>query len=241
MGSNANFSFELTENHGAALVTRHSTYREDSQLYSEFEGYTKRHYESWVTFARKKKYGNNIQPVLVSGFDMTRDFAMVAYSHKGPPLKTYSTINVPVPASTPATPWGTFRARCRPHTNSGPQVCNPGQQGGGGASLPSQSMERGNAPNQCVFVRYYTMRKRMKLFPEVIRAGAGPHDLGPGDNAADGYPELTACSHVRFTPYHDKGLGGPHASTTDDLNHEQDIVVRNTPHVLSFIHTLFPF
>jgi len=81
----------------------------------------------------------------------------------------------------------------------------------------------------------------MKLFPEGIRAGAGPHDLGSGDNAADGYPELTAYSHARSTHYHDENLGGPRASPVDDINHDQDIVVRNTPYVLSFIHTFFPF
>jgi hypothetical protein len=50
----ASFSFELTGNRGAALVTKYSTYREDSLLESVFERYTKRHYASWVAFARHK-------------------------------------------------------------------------------------------------------------------------------------------------------------------------------------------
>ena len=47
-----------------------------------FEEYTARHYKSWVEFARKKRLGKNIEPVLVSGFDVTRDFLMLAYFHK---------------------------------------------------------------------------------------------------------------------------------------------------------------
>ncbi|KAF9647851.1 hypothetical protein BDM02DRAFT_3116313 [Thelephora ganbajun] len=41
-----NFSFELTGDRGAALVTRHSAYRKDCLLEAAFETYTKRHYES---------------------------------------------------------------------------------------------------------------------------------------------------------------------------------------------------
>ena len=65
----ASFSYELTGSHGAALVTKYQTYREDSLLESAFERYTKRHYESWAVFARYKQYGDDVWPVLVSGFD----------------------------------------------------------------------------------------------------------------------------------------------------------------------------
>ena len=79
--SGARFAFELTERQGAALVTKYHTYREDIERESAFEEYTKRHYDSWVTFARNEQHGNDIKPVLVTGVDMTRDFAMLAYSN----------------------------------------------------------------------------------------------------------------------------------------------------------------
>ena len=62
------------------------------------------------------------------------------------------------------------------------------------------------------------MRKRgpLRLFPKVIRAGAGPHDLGPGDNAGDTSPELTVQ---------------PDTEPADDADLEPDIVIRNTPYV----------
>ena len=93
------FSFELTGDRGAALVTRHPTYCEDSLLDSAFEAYTVCHYESWVAFARDKQYGDNVHPVLVSGVDMTRDFAMVVYSNRSTSYERKQAIAVPMFAS----------------------------------------------------------------------------------------------------------------------------------------------
>ena len=185
-----------------------------------FERYTKRHYESWVAFARQKDYGNDVQPVLVSGIDMTRDFAMAAYSYEDTSFESDLTINVPTLASASASLWGTWRTRCSPHTNHGPQECNPPSPERAIELSSLRLAEVGPIPsefNQCVFVRYYTMRARgpLRLFPKVIRAGAGPHDLGPGDNAGDTSPELIVQSDAELT----------------DTDLEPDIVVRNTPYV----------
>ena len=84
----AKLSHELTWNCGAALGTKYLTYREDSLLESASERYTMCHYESWVALARHKDYGNDVQPVLISGVDITRDFAMVAYSYEETSLES---------------------------------------------------------------------------------------------------------------------------------------------------------
>ena len=222
----ANFSFELTGNRGAALVTKYSTYREDSWSELAFEKYTKRHYESWVVFARHKEYGHDVQPVLISGVDMTRDFAMVAYSYNDTSFESDSTIGAPMLISASASIQGTWRTRYTPHTNHGPQDCTP--------PLPEdisslQSAEAGIIPsafNQSVFVRYYTMRRRVPfgLFPKVIRAGAGPHDLGPGDSTGGTFPEL---------------MVQPDTEPMDDTD-ELDTVVRNTPYVLFLLRIFVP-
>ena len=225
----AHFSFELTGTRGAALVTKYKTYRQDSSLESEFEEYTKRHYDSWVEFARTKKYGNNVQPILVDGFDMTRDFAMVAYSEESTSLEADMSIDVPMLASL----WGTWRTSCSPHTNYGPQECTlppPGRT----VDFPSQLVGTRSIPNefdQCVFIRYYTMRPRKWFFPKVIRAGAGPHDLGSGDNRGDAFPELTVRHGTEPATDGDDDLGGRWDPVTDDTSSEPGIVVRNTPYV----------
>jgi len=233
----ANFSFELTGNRGAALVTRYPTYGEDSLLESAFERYTKRHYDSWVTFARHKQYGDDVRPVLVSGFDMTRDFAMVAYFNEGASLESDLTIAVPMVASASASLWGTWRTRCSPHTNCGPQQRGPSPNREA-IDFPSRSVDAGSIPNecnQCVFVRYYTMRsrKRIPMFPKVIRAGAGPHDPGSGDSRRDALPELAVWPDAEPTTNSDDGLGGQWGPTADDTDSESDLVTRNTPHVWS--------
>ena len=228
-----NFSYELTGNCGAALVTKYPTYREDSLLDSAFARYTKRHYKSWVKLARDKQYGDNVQPVLVSGFDMTRDFAMVAYSHEGTSVGADFTIPVPALGSASASVWGTWRTRCSPHTNYGPQMCNPPTRVRAIGSSSSGGAETSNIPDefsQCVFIRYYTMRPRkgIRLFPEVIRAGAGPHDLGSGENRGDTFPELAVQADDELITDDEEDPGAQLTPMTDDADSETDIVVRNT-------------
>lgn len=68
MGPGLKMTFELTSNQGAALMANHPTYREDAERERNFRLYTKRHYESWVDFARKQGHGDDeIKPVLVTG------------------------------------------------------------------------------------------------------------------------------------------------------------------------------
>ena len=224
-----NFSFELTGNHGAALVTKYSTYKEDSPLDSAFERYTKRHYDSWVAFAHRKDYGNDVQPVLVSGVDLTRDFAMAAYSYEDSSLESDSTIAAPMLISASASLWGTWRTRYMPHTNYGPQECTPPPLNPTMDVSSLHLTEGGTTPcafNQCAFVRYYTMRSRgpLGLFPKVIRADPGPHDLGPGDNTGDTFPMLAVQSDNE---------------TTGDSDVEPSIIIHNTPNVWFVQYRIF--
>ena len=234
-----NFSYELTGDRGAALVTRYPTYRKDALLESRFERYAKLHYESWVTFARHKDYGNDIQPVLVSGFDMTSDFAMVAYLNEGTSPGSNATITVPMFASSPAVR-GTWRARCLPHTNHGPQQRNPPPARERSThSSPSQLREAESPTdefNQCVFVRYYTMRKRLGI-PRVIKAAAGPHDLGPKGRDGEKSP---------LEAEHGSDSGSDMSSVFDDwdddrssvtsIDSESDIAVHNPTLVRPLSH-----
>ena len=235
----ASFSFELAGDRGAALVTRYPTYREDSLMESIFEKYTKRHYESWVAFARQKGYGDDVQPVLVSGFDMTKDFAMAAYSNVSASLESDLTIGVPTIASASATLWGTWRARHSPHTNYGPQECIPPPPG---RAIDFSSLQLAETPripsefNQCVFIRYYTMRMKLRLFPKVIRAGAGPHDLGSGDNTDDTFPDLLVQLDAESTLSSDDDP----EEEGEDTDLEPGNVIRNTPSVWYSQRALFP-
>ena len=209
-----NFSFELTEKQGAALVTKYRTYREDIELESAFEEYTKRHYDSWVTFARNARHGNDIKPVLVTGVEMTRDFAMIAYANNSAQLSSEFSTSVPLLASASASAWGTWHTQGLVHTNCGPQLCSPPPSPDALELYPSGSIRIDATPNeynQCVFIRYYSMRRRALMFPKIIKAGAGPHDLGSGDNCDETSPELT----VESSPDSDAGSEGSGDSPTD--------------------------
>ena len=152
---------------------------------------------------------------------MTRDFAMAAYSYEDASLEADLTVSAPMIVSASASLWGTWHTQYSPHTNYGPQECTPPtpEQAMDISSL--RSAEPGVIPsafNQCVFIRYYTMRSRgpLGLFPKVIRAGAGPHDLGPGDNTGGDFPELAVQ---------------PDVEPTENTDVELDVVIRNIPDV----------
>ena len=178
----SSISFQLTGDRGAALLTKHPIYREEIQLEGTFKEYTKEHYDSWVAFARERGHPDDIKPVLVTGVDMTMDFAMVTYSKDDDDLTAVFTISAPGVTS----PWGTWRTPGVIHTNCGPQPRRP-------PFATSHIETNSDEYNQCVFVRYYTIRKRLGI-PRVIRAAAGPHDLSPESPNSDGGSPLEAQS-----------------------------------------------
>ncbi|KAF9789496.1 hypothetical protein BJ322DRAFT_538591 [Thelephora terrestris] len=219
-----NFSFELVGDRGAALTTRHPTYNEDSQLDTAFKKYTIRHYKSWVKFARDKEYGENLRPVLVSGFDMTKDFAIMAYSCDRTSVQSDKTSSTPMFGSAPASPSWMWRTACSRNFKHGPQQLRPPS-----SSQPSAAGNPANEFNQCVFIRYYTMRFELGLFPRVIRAGAGPHDLGSGENRGETFPELHVQSDAGPMGF-DEGHGEQWDPTTNEADSELDMVIRNVPY-----------
>jgi hypothetical protein len=223
-------SFELSEKQGAALVTKYSTYREDIQREQIFEEYTRRNYDSWVAFVREGGHGNDIKPVLVTGVDMTRDFAMMSYLNSGVRLKSEFTASVPGVASASASAWGTWRTEGLVHTNCGPQLCLP-PSSTPTADLTSSSVSNtepiSEEYNQCVFVRYYTMRKRPLMVPKVIKAAAGPHDLGPGDRDNE-EPPLGVQRNPSILLDDD---GDDDRSSFASIDTDSDAVFRNTTRV----------
>lgn len=204
-------------------MTKYPTYTEDSRLDSAFERYTKRHYDSWVAFARSKEYGDDVKPVLVSGVDLTRNFAMVAYSFGGASLDSDLTIAIPMPTSASASLWGTWRSRSSPYTNYGPEEYAPPPPEQAMYISSSQLAEGGtpSAFDQCVFIRYYTMRLRgpLGLFPKVIRVGRVSYDLGQGDSAGGTLPDL-AVQVMQSDP-----------EPAEDIGVEPDTATRNMPDV----------
>jgi hypothetical protein len=180
----AGITFEFTRNQGAVLITNDSTYREDIERELTFKNYIKKHYDSWVDFSRDQGHGEDIRPVLVTGVDLTREFGTAAYSDNRARMECKFSAAVPAVASASASVWGSWRVEGLVHTNCGPHLVHT-VQGDRGSSEGSAS-EPGipDEYNQCVFIRYYTIRKWF-FIPTVIKAGAGPHQLPKSDPRVD--------------------------------------------------------
>ena len=233
----SSISFQLTGDRGAALLTKHPTYREDAELGRAFETYTKDYYDSWVAFARKRGHPD-IKPVLVTGVDMTRDFAMMSYSSDGGDL----TAEFRTSAAEAASPWGTWHTQGAVHTSCGPwQSRRPpssAQTVGATSSGNSHTETVSDEYNQCVFIRYYTVRKRLGI-PRVIKAAAGPHDLGPGNHDNEESSSEMECSSdegsdIVLSQFDDDGSGDKSSITSIDS--ESDVVAHNTTPVRTLPH-----
>ena len=230
----SSISFQLAEDQGAVLITKYPTHREDVQLIGRFEKYTKDYYDSWVAFARQAGHGDDVKPILVTGVDMTRDFAMMTCPNDSEQRTFRFTTSAPGVDSV----WGTWHSKVPIYTNSGPhpsltpsatQTVDPPSSG-----IPHTDTVS-NKYDQCVFIRYYTVRKRLGI-PKVIEAAAGPHHLGPGGHDDDGslLEEQSASdpdSDTVSSLFEDDN-GGSRSSVTSSGS-EDDTVIHNTTPVRS--------
>ena len=230
----ASFSYTLAGTRGAALVTRYKTYREYTTKRGTFMRYAKQHYESWITLASEEGYGDDVEPILVYAVDMTKDFAMAAYSNENSSLGGSITASVPMFISASASAWGAWSGANQIFTHDGPQQRAP-PSAVQLISSSSQTMTTegaGDDYNQCVFIRYFIRRPRAGLFPRVMKGAAGPHDLGSGKTHDSTFPELTAQSGMGFDIEYGafSDCEAQSLAPGDDCS-EQDAIVDNMPNV----------
>ena len=163
-----------------------------------------------------------------TGFDMTRDFAMMSYLNNGVRLTSEFT------ASVSASAWGMWRTEGLVHANCGPQLCCPPSSAQTVDLISSDDDHPemvSDEYNQCVFVRYYTVRKRPLLALKVIKAGAGPRDLGPGGRDNEESPlEIRSGSYSGSdiaSGLFEVDVNGESDSITS-IGSDSDTVVHNT-------------
>lgn len=223
MEPGAKVSFALTHKQGAALITRYPTHREDIERERAFEKYIKRHYNSWVEFAREHNYGENIRPVLVTGVDLTREFATLAYSDNQTDMQCEFSVGVPAVASASASLWGSWHAPGLIHKNCGPDPSHTQENRiSSGIPIPTLQSAIPDDYDHCVFIRYYTIRRRM-FIPMVIKAGAGPHQLPKGSPGND-----DASEEALQVSSEDEPMEIDYPETGPPIN-DPDGVIRNVP------------
>lgn len=225
----SNIQFQSKEKRGAALVTKYQTYKENVQAVGAFNKYVKENYASWVEFARDEGHGD-VNPVLVTGLDRTKYFAMMCYSNHEGGLDCEFNTSTSETASGSA--WGSWNTTKPVHVNHGPQ--QPPFSTHTEDSTPPSSDRAQNCSdkyNQCVFVRYFTMRNRRFGIPKVIKAGAGPHNPDTGKHDDGGLPpyvhdDSDSDSDTASSLFDSDGDDDTGSVTSVET--EPDVVVHNT-------------
>ena len=219
----ARMSFALTHKQGAALITQHPTYREDIERRGIFEKYIKQSYNSWVDFAREQGHGDDVRPILVTGVHLTREFATIAYSNSQTRMECEFSVGVPAVASGSVSVWGSWHTPGLVHTNCGP---DPSRIRGNSSSSESPTLESAvpEEYDQCVFIRYFTIRRRV-FIPTILKAGGGPHQLQEGSPESD-----DASEEILLVSSEDGSLevDYPEAESPTDAS---DKVIHNVPMV----------
>ena len=168
-------------------MTRYPTYREDVRDEEKFMRYTQENYSSWVEFARNAGHGD-VNPILVTGVDRTKDFAMMCYSEYDEGLECEF-------RTSSSGPWGTWVSTKPIYQCHSPPLSLPSYKQAVGSTESDNGLAESDSDeyNQCIFVRYYSLRPRRFLFPKIIKAAAGPHD--PGARGHDGEGSLLQAQY----------------------------------------------
>ena len=206
------FTFELTGDHGAALVTTHATYRKDSLHQSTFQTHIKKNYLSWIRFAHDQQMlMDDGYLILVTGFDVTKDFSMVSYQHgpSGISFETGITARERMFHSTSSDSLGWWRFGREPYSNDGSS----------------------DTYNQCVFIRYYTMRHRRFPFPfPKVLTSLGDHFDSAG-NGGGSVPGPVPKPDDKSTTGDKGNLGGHLDSITGGADPEKTTNDQTTQYV----------
>jgi hypothetical protein len=221
-------------------MTRYHARREDITNVSTFDQYITDHYDSWVKLARNQGCASGVKLIFVSGFDVTKDFAMATYSHNDASLQFDLSISAPTVAAASAHFYKVDSTSPYTYTNRGPQRIPP---------LSTRILswlwglitarDDSDEFNQCVFVRCSRMTKRSVFLrgarklvgiPKVMKAGARPHNLGPGQNHDATFPESTV-QQGPASGHGDGPTGSGGGRITEYTHSDQDIVVHDPPDV----------
>ncbi|KAF9785279.1 hypothetical protein BJ322DRAFT_1020835 [Thelephora terrestris] len=214
---------------GALLLTKYPTYRENVERVGDFEEYIRKHYDSWVEFARQNGHGGggDLNPVLVTGVDRTRDFVMLCYSKDDEDVLDCE-FTTPIPG---VTDYGKWNKTGLVHTNHGPQTLrSPLPTDPTQATVPTQATDPTQTmdPTSSRNSDPEPISDQFFWIPRVIKASAGPHELGGGRYDDDGSPlEAPRGSDPDPDPETPPSLSDGDGCSAISLDTESNAVVHN--------------
>lgn len=201
ISSAAEISLESNHHAGACLLTRFQTCSEDAKYDGRLKAYYLKHYKSWLAFAREQDQDISLeQLIFVTGVDLTKDYAMMAFAQSQGELKATFSVNVPPIGSASLSAWGEWKVPSIAHKTRGP-ITRDTMSSDSPRALPLPSSTDGATTqheityNQCIFTRGFRLRERRILgvsWPKVLAAAAGPHDLGSGAHSLEDGPAVPA-------------------------------------------------
>jgi len=228
------FSYKLVGSDGAALVTKSRTYIQDARAKGRFEDYAIKHRDSWLEYASSEGVPRGVHPVLVTGFDVTGDFTLMAYSNRDESCETDLTIDVPIsPAS------ASLQIQITGGTLFHQSWSEPRSES---AADSSDQRVPPDGFRSYVFIRYYTGRSRgwslsFPWWPFFSKKKDTPQQ-GPSSGGGRGgtVPEPTAQPDAEPTTSGNVDPGGQSDLTAGGVGSESATSVRNTAYVWFLPH-----
>lgn len=199
---------------GAIAITKHKTFHEDVLNRSRSKRYMRDHYNKWLAFANSDDApdGNagirEQDLIFVDGFDVTSDWALMAFQDAQRDVEIGFSAGVPSVATAHAGVWGGWHTAASIHRNCGPEkayttTCIH--------STPENHAEVSDGKaeaDQCIFIRGWRVKKR-PWWPTTLRAAGEvpPDEQHPPDRADD-----------------DDGVDGFHAEQMADSDDDLEYV-----------------
>lgn len=188
--------YNSASSRGAILITQDWVRAEDSVRERVYERYIKKHYRSWLRFADSQGFSVGLKDlVLVTGHDMTQEFAMAAFADNDTTLQISFRAGLPYAAAASISAWGAWETSPAVHRNCGPPgsfrrrpvTPEPAAEDATESETDSTDADaHEDSFAHCIFLRGYRMRARTRLFPPgSIKAAAGPAPLPRGDGSTD--------------------------------------------------------
>lgn len=186
---NGESSLSFTNEKGAALILPYEACREDT-LYDElFKKHMLKHYRQWYDFALTECHRNIklCDLILVTGCDMTRQWATATYFHHNREMSAALGAQVVPVAEARFSLSAGWRTTQAVNTRRGPPQVLHQQTRLGYEETQNDSSET-LVNNQCIFLRGLYVKERL-WGPRVMKAAAGYHDpgkYGPEEEEAEG-------------------------------------------------------
>ena len=206
----AHFGFECSTDAGAFLLLAPLAVSKEIQSKKHIADYMRRHFPQWSELANSR-FGLGLKDeeiVYVSGTTKTTKWAVAAFHgeyrrKEGSITADFGSlmgIDISVSISDEMLPSSYYRSgpAREPDLSVGARLVPNGNEPV--VSVPQERCD------QCIFLHYYKMKRRLGWKPTPIQAARGPHELLPLD--LDGGDDVPCPSHddVEEAPIFDEGL-----------------------------------